>query len=41
MEYVAIAYGLIALVLIGYTVHLHQRLRAAQRERAALQARQE
>lgn len=39
MDYVIIAYGLIALVLIGYTVHLHQRLTKIERERARLDKR--
>lgn len=39
MDYVIIAYGLIALVLMGYTIHLHWRLKNIERERASLEQR--
>jgi hypothetical protein len=39
MDYVIIAYGLIALVLIGYTVHLRWRMAKIERERAWLEKR--
>jgi hypothetical protein len=40
MEYLTIAYGLIAVVLIGYGVSLWQRAQAVQRERARLETRE-
>lgn len=39
MEYVIIAYGLIALVLVGYTVHLRWQMTKIERERALLDKR--
>lgn len=39
MDYVIIAYGLIALVLVGYTVHLRWRMSQIERERALLEKR--
>jgi|GEM_PF-2470416 hypothetical protein len=39
MEYLAIAYGLIAVVLIGYAFSIRQRMSAAQRERAVLESK--
>ena len=39
MEYLAIAYVLIAVVLIGYFVNLRQRMQAVERERALIEAR--
>jgi hypothetical protein len=39
MEYLAIAYFLIAVVLIGYTVNLHLRARATEAERARLESK--
>ncbi|MCX7838015.1 MAG: heme exporter protein CcmD [Anaerolineae bacterium] len=39
MDYVIIAYGLIALVLIGYTIHLHWRIKKIERERTLLEQR--
>lgn len=41
MEYVMLAYALIALVLIGYTVHLHWRMNQLARERALLETKNE
>jgi hypothetical protein len=41
MEYLTIAYVLIAVVLIGYGVSLWQRRQAIERERARLEARDE
>lgn len=37
VEYLIIAYGLIASVLIGYTIHLHWRMNHVERERASLE----
>lgn len=37
MEYLAIAYGLIAVVLIGYAISLRRRAQAVERERARLE----
>lgn len=39
MEYMAIAYTLIAIVLIGYAVNLRMRLRATEAERARLESK--
>ena len=39
MEYMAIAYLLIAIVLIGYTVILRRRTQAVESERARLVAK--
>ena len=39
MEYMAIAYILIAVVLIGYAVNLRRRTQAAENERARLEAK--
>ena len=39
MEYMAIAYLLIAVVLIGYTVMLHRRTQAVESERARIEAK--
>lgn len=39
MEYLAIAYGLIAVVLIGYALSLRQRWQAIQRERALFESK--
>ena len=39
MEYLALAYLLIAVVLIGYAVSLRQRMQAAERERAMLETK--
>ena len=39
MEYMAIAYTLIAIVLIGYTVVLWKRMQAVESERARLEAK--
>ena len=39
MDYLAIAYGLIAVVLIGYAVSLWQRLHAVKSEQARLETR--
>jgi len=41
MEYLAIAYVLIAVVLIGYFVHLRRRMQAVERERALIEAKAE
>jgi|YNPBryantNP2012_1023418.scaffolds.fasta_scaffold01130_1 CcmD family protein len=41
MEYLVIAYTLIALVLVGYTLHLHQRMANIERERALLETKKE
>jgi hypothetical protein len=40
MEYLAIAYILIAMVLIGYSLSLRRRAQAAQRERARLESKE-
>lgn len=39
MEYMAIAYILIAVVLIGYAVNLRVRTQAIERERARLESK--
>lgn len=39
MEYLAIAYGLIAVVLIGYAFSVRRRMNAVQRERALLESK--
>ncbi len=39
MEYMAIAYTLIAVVLIGYAVNLRMRRQSIERERARLEAK--
>jgi len=39
MEYLAIAYALIAIVLIGYTVNLKMRTQAIDRERTRLESK--
>jgi hypothetical protein len=39
MEYMAIAYILIAVVLIGYAVNLRMRTRAIESERARLETK--
>jgi hypothetical protein len=39
MEYLMIAYGLIAVVLIGYVLSLRQRWQAIQRERARFESK--
>ncbi len=39
MEYTAIAYGLIAIVLISYVVSLRRRWQSTERERAILKAK--
>ena len=39
MEYMAIAYLLIAVVLIGYTVMLQRRTQAVESERARIEAK--
>jgi len=39
MEYLAIAYVLIAVVLIGYFVNLRQRMQAVERERALIESK--
>jgi hypothetical protein len=41
MEYLAIAYTLIAAVLVGYGVSLRQRSRAAERERQRLESKED
>jgi hypothetical protein len=41
MEYLAIAYALIAVVLIGYVVNLRQRWQIVERERALIEAKKE
>ena len=41
MEYLAIAYALIAVVLIGYVVNLRQRMKAVARERALIEAKKD
>jgi Flp pilus assembly pilin Flp len=38
MEYVAMAYALIAVVLIGYIVNLWRRMQAVERERESIEA---
>ncbi len=39
MEYLAIAYVLIAVVLVGYAVNLRMRTLTVERERARLESR--
>ena len=39
MEYMAIAYVLIAIVLIGYTMVLRKRMQAVEGERARLETK--
>lgn len=41
MEYLAMAYALIAVVLIGYAVNLRQRWQAVERERALMESKNE
>ena len=41
MEYLAIAYALIVVVLIGYVVNLRQRWQAVERERALIETKKE
>ncbi len=41
MEYLAIAYGLIAVVLAGYGIRLRRQMQAASRERARLLSKDE
>jgi len=40
MEYTAIAYGLIFAVVVGYMIHLRQRLQAVQRERNRIESKE-
>ncbi len=40
MEYLAIAYALIAVVVIGYVLSLHQRMKAVERERALIESKE-
>jgi CcmD family protein len=39
MEYLAIAYALIAVVLVGYVVNLRQRMQAVERERGLIESK--
>ncbi len=39
MEYVAIAYGLIFVVVLGYIINLRQRMQAVQRERNLIESK--
>jgi CcmD family protein len=41
MEYLAIAYALIAIALVGYTLSLRTRRNAIERERARLESKSE
>ncbi len=41
MEYLAMAYALIAIVLIGYAVNLRRRMAAVERERALIEAQKD
>jgi CcmD family protein len=41
MEYLVIAYGLIGVVLIGYAIHLRQRMATVERERALIEAKKD
>ncbi len=41
MEYLAVAYFLIAVVIIGYIVSLRRRWQAVQRERALYESKDE
>jgi hypothetical protein len=41
MEYLAMAYALIAVVLIGYAIHLRRRMAAVERARALIQAKKD
>jgi hypothetical protein len=41
MEYLAIAYALIAVVLIGYALNLHQRMAAVERERRLIESKED
>ncbi len=40
MEYLAIAYALIAVVVIGYTLSLRQRMKTVERERARIESKE-
>ncbi len=40
MEYLAIAYALIAVVLVGYVLSLRQRMEAIKRERALIESKE-
>ncbi len=39
MEYLAIAYGLIGVVLLGYALNLGRRMQAVRRERELLETK--
>ncbi len=39
MEYLAIAYALIAIVLVGYAINLKMRMQTIERDRARLQSK--
>ncbi len=41
MEYMMIAYALIAIVLVGYGISLRQRTLAARRERQMLESKED
>ncbi len=41
MEYLAIAYALIAIVLIGYAINLQRRMAAIERARKLIEARKD
>lgn len=41
MEYLSIAYALIAIVLIGYAINLQRRMTAIERERASIEAKKD
>ncbi len=41
MEYMAVAYGLIAVVIAAYGIRLRQQMQAARRERARLLSKEE
>ena len=41
MEYLAIAYTLIAVVLIGYVANLRQRMATVERERALIESKKD
>ncbi len=41
MDYMIIAYVLIAVVLVGYSLNIWQRMRTIERERARLDSKQD
>lgn len=41
MEYLTIAYGLIAVVVIAYSLSLRQRMQAVKRERTLIESKED